>query len=291
MKTAVMTDTNSGITKQEADALGIFLMQMPVIIDGNTHYEGLDLTHDSFFAALTGNQNVSTSQPSPGDVMDMWDEILKSGYDEVIYIPMSSGLSASCEAAMGLALNYDGKVQVANNHRISVTMRISVMEAKHYADLGASAAKIKELLEANAYNSSIYIAVDTLEFLKRGGRVTAAGAALGSVLNIKPVLTIQGERLDAFAKVRGMKKAKLRMIEALKNDFETRFKDIPKERLRLGAAGAGLTAEQEKEWTDMLSAAFPEMDVYYDPLSFSISCHIGTGGYGVGISVTGEHDL
>lgn len=291
MKTAVMTDTNSGITKQEADALGIFLMQMPVIIDGNTHYEGLDLTHDSFFAALTGNQNVSTSQPSPGDVMDMWDEILKSGYDEVIYIPMSSGLSASCEAAMGLALNYDSKVQVANNHRISVTMRISVMEAKHYADLGASAAKIKELLEANAYNSSIYIAVDTLEFLKRGGRVTAAGAALGSVLNIKPVLTIQGERLDAFAKVRGMKKAKLRMIEALKNDFETRFKDIPKERLRLGAAGAGLTAEQEKEWTDMLSAAFPEMDVYYDPLSFSISCHIGPGGYGVGISVTGEYDL
>ena len=220
MKTAVMTDTNSGITKQEADALGIFLMQMPVIIDGETHYEGLDLTHDSFFAALTGNQNVSTSQPSPGDVMDMWDEILNSGYDEIIYIPMSSGLSASCEAAMGLALDYDGKVQVANNHRISVTMRISVMEAKHYADLGASAAKIKELLETNAFNSSIYIAVDTLEFLKRGGRVTAAGAALGSVLNIKPVLTIQGERLDAFAKVRGMKKAKLRMIEALKNDFE-----------------------------------------------------------------------
>ena len=145
MKTAVMTDTNSGITKQEADALGIFLMQMPVIIDGETHYEGLDLTHDSFFAALTGNQNVSTSQPSPGDVMDMWDEILNSGYDEIIYIPMSSGLSASCEAAMGLALDYDGKVQVANNHRISVTMRISVMEAKHYADLGASAAKIKEL--------------------------------------------------------------------------------------------------------------------------------------------------
>ena len=195
---------------------------MPVIIDGETHYEGLDLTHDSFFAALTGNQNVSTSQPSPGDVMDMWDEILNSGYDEIIYIPMSSGLSASCEAAMGLALDYDGKVQVANNHRISVTMRISVMEAKHYADLGASAAKIKELLETNAFNSSIYIAVDTLEFLKRGGRVTAAGAALGSVLNIKPVLTIQGERLDAFAKVRGMKKAKLRMIEALKNDFETR---------------------------------------------------------------------
>ena len=172
MKTAVMTDTNSGITKQEADALGIFLMQMPVIIDGETHYEGLDLTHDSFFAALTGNQNVSTSQPSPGDVMDMWDEILNSGYDEIIYIPMSSGLSASCEAAMGLALDYDGKVQVANNHRISVTMRISVMEAKHYADLGASAAKIKELLETNAFNSSIYIAVDTLEFLKRGGRVT-----------------------------------------------------------------------------------------------------------------------
>ena len=153
------------------------------------------------------------------------------------------------------------------------------------------AAKIKELLETNAFNSSIYIAVDTLEFLKRGGRLTAAGAALGSVLNIKPVLTIQGERLDAFAKVRGMKKAKLRMIEALKNDFETRFQGIPKERLRLGAAGAGLSAEQEKEWTDMLSASFPEMDVYYDSLSFSISCHIGPGGYGVGISVIGEYDL
>ena len=291
MKTAVMTDSNSGITPEEGKKIGIYSLPMPVIIEGDVFYEGKNITQEEYYGAMTSGKNVTTSQPSPGDVMDMWDEILNSGYDEIIYIPMSSGLSASCEAAMGLALDYDGKVQVANNHRISVTMRISVMEAKHYADLGASAAKIKELLETNAFNSSIYIAVDTLEFLKRGGRVTAAGAALGSVLNIKPVLTIQGERLDAFAKVRGMKKAKLRMIEALKNDFETRFQGIPKERLRLGAAGAGLSAEQEKEWTDMLSASFPEMDVYYDSLSFSISCHIGPGGYGVGISVIGEYDL
>lgn len=288
MKTAVMTDTNSGISKQEAQALGLFLMEMPVIINETTHYEGRDLSHDAFFDALTGNQNVTTSQPSPGDVMDMWDKILASGYEEVIYIPMSSGLSASCEAATALALDYDGKVQVADNHRISVTLRTSVLEALEYANLGASALKIKESLESNAYNSSIYIAVDTLEFLKRGGRITPTAAALGSVLNLKPVLTIQGERLDAFAKVRGMKKAKLKIIEALKQDFSTRFKDIPANRLRLGAAGAGLTDAEANEWTAMLSEAFPEMDVYYNPLSFSIACHIGPGGYGVGISVIKE---
>ena len=199
MKTAVMTDTNSGIMKAEADSMGIFLIPMPVIIDDETHYEGIDLTEDSFYGSLIGGQNVSTSQPSPGDLMDLWDDILEQGYDEIIHIPMSSGLSASCSTAISLSDDYDGKVQVADNHRISVTQRESVMHAKKLAEAGKSAKEIKEVLEAEAYNSSIYIAVDTLEFLKKGGRVTAAGAALGSVLNIKPILTIQGGKLAGDA--------------------------------------------------------------------------------------------
>ncbi|MCI5899070.1 MAG: DegV family protein [Firmicutes bacterium] len=288
MKTAVMTDSNSGISQQEADALGLFMMPMPVIIDGETHYEGIDLTHDSFFSALTGGRDVTTSQPSPGDLMDRWDKILSSGYDELIYIPMSSGLSNSCSTAISLSAEYNGKVQVADNHRISVTMRASIEEAIAYASNGISAAEIKRSLEENAYNSSIYIAVDTLEFLKKGGRVTPAGAALGAVLNIKPILTIQGERLDAFAKVRGMKKAKQKIVEALQNDFDTRFKDIPTERLRLGAAGSGLTPAEREDWRATLANAFPQFDIYYDPLSFSICCHVGPQSYGVGISVIAE---
>ena len=288
MKTAVMTDSNSGISQQEADALGLFMMPMPVIIDGKTHYEGIDLTHDSFFSALTGGRDVTTSQPSPGDLMNRWDKILSSGYDELIYIPMSSGLSNSCSTAISLSAEYNGKVQVADNHRISVTMRASIEEAISYASNGISAAEIKRSLEENAYNSSIYIAVDTLEFLKKGGRVTPAGAALGAVLNIKPILTIQGERLDAFAKVRGMKKAKQKIVEALQNDFNTRFKDIPTERLRLGAAGSGLTPAEREDWRATLANAFPQFDVYYDPLSFSICCHVGPQSYGVGISVIAE---
>ncbi|MGN0275668.1 MAG: DegV family protein [Hominisplanchenecus sp.] len=288
MKTAVMTDSNSGISQQEADALGLFMMPMPVIIDGETHYEGIDLTHDSFFSALTGGRDVTTSQPSPGDLMDRWDKILSSGYDELIYIPMSSGLSNSCSTAISLSAEYNGKVQVADNHRISVTMRASIEEAISYASNGISAAEIKRSLEENAYNSSIYIAVDTLEFLKKGGRVTPAGAAMGAVLNIKPILTIQGERLDAFAKVRGMKKAKQKIVEAIQNDFNTRFKDIPTERLRLGAAGSGLTPAEREDWRATLANAFPQFDVYYDPLSFSICCHVGPQSYGVGISVIAE---
>lgn len=288
MKTAVMTDTNSGIMKAEADSMGIFLISMPVIIDDETHYEGIDLTEDSFYGSLTGGQNVSTSQPSPGDLMDLWDDILEQGYDEIIHIPMSSGLSASCSTAISLSDDYDGKVQVADNHRISVTQRESVMHAKKLAEAGKSAKEIKEVLEAEAYNSSIYIAVDTLEFLKKGGRVTAAGAALGSVLNIKPILTIQGGKLDAFAKTRGMKKCKQKMVEALKNDRETRFKDADDKHLLVSAAGSNLTEEEAAEWKQMLVEAFPNSYVYYDPLSFSVGCHIGPKGYGMGISVCSE---
>ncbi len=285
MKTAVMTDSNSGITQSEARELGIFSLPMPVIIDGETCYEGIDLTQEMFYASLTGGKEVTTSQPSPGEVIGMWDKILKEGYDEIVHIPMSSGLSNSYESAAGLAADYNGRIQVADNHRISVTLRESVLEAKELADRGLSAGEIKEELERRAYESSIYITVDTLEFLKKGGRITPTAAALGAVLNIKPVLTIQGERLDAFAKVRGMKKGKHKMLEAVRHDLDTRFQDIEMSRIVIGAAGSGLDENEEREWTDMLKEAFPEATVYYNPLSFSIGSHTGPGALGTAISI------
>ncbi len=285
MKTAVMTDSNSGITQNEARELGIFSLPMPVIIDGETCYEGIDLTQEMFYASLTGGKEVTTSQPSPGEVIGMWDKILKEGYDEIVHIPMSSGLSNSYESAAGLAADYNGRIQVADNHRISVTLRESVLEAKELADRGLSAGEIKEELERRAYESSIYITVDTLEFLKKGGRITPTAAALGAVLNIKPVLTIQGERLDAFAKVRGMKKGKHKMLEAVRHDLDTRFQDTEMSRIVIGAAGSGLDENEEREWTDMLKEAFPEATVYYNPLSFSIGSHTGPGALGTAISI------
>ncbi len=285
MKTAVMTDSNSGITQNEARELGIFSLPMPVIIDGETCYEGIDLTQEMFYASLTGGKEVTTSQPSPGEVIGMWDKILKEGYDEIVHIPMSSGLSNSYESAAGLAADYNGRIQVADNHRISVTLRESVLEAKELADRGLSAGEIKEELERRAYESSIYITVDTLEFLKKGGRITPTAAALGAVLNIKPVLTIQGERLDAFAKVRGMKKGKHKMLEAVRHDLDTRFQNTEMSRIVIGAAGSGLDENEEREWTDMLKEAFPEATVYYNPLSFSIGSHTGPGALGTAISI------
>ena len=285
MKTAIMTDSNSGITKSEAKELGIFSLPMPVIIDGEICYEGIDLTQERFYSSLTGGKDVTTSQPSPGEVIGMWDAIFEEGYDEIVHIPMSSGLSNSYESAAGLAADYDGKVQVADNHRISVTLRESVLEAKELADQGLSAKEIREELEIRAYESCIYITVDTLEFLKKGGRITPAAAALGAVLNIKPVLTIQGERLDAFAKVRGMKKGKHKMLEAVRHDLDTRFQNTEMSRIVIGAAGSGLDENEEREWTDMLKEAFPEATVYYNPLSFSIGSHTGPGALGTAISI------
>lgn len=286
MKTAVMTDSNSGIKPEEGKKLGIFSLPMPVIIDGEVYFEGKDITQEQFYGDMIAGKNITSSQPSPGDVLDMWDEILNSGYDQVVYVPMSSGLSASCHAATQLAEDYDGRVQVVDDHRISVTMRQSVLEAKWMADNGASALEIKEKLEADAYKSSIYIAVDTLEYLKKGGRVTAAGAAIGAVLNIKPVLTIQGEKLDAFAKVRGMKKAEIKMLDSVEEDLKNRFADVDKSKIRIGAAGTFLNEEDAKEWYEMVKERFGDIeDVYYDPLSFSIGCHVGPNAIGVGISV------
>lgn len=287
MKTAVMTDSNSGITPEEGKKIGIYSLPMPVIIEGDVFYEGKNITQEEYYGAMTSGKNVTTSQPSPGDVMDMWDGILKEGYEQVVYIPMSSGLSASCHVAIQLSEEYDGKVQVVDDHRISVTMRESVLEAKWMANQGMTAEEIKKKLEENAYNSSIYIAVDTLEYLKKGGRVTVAGAAIGAVLNIKPVLTIQGEKLDVFTKVRGMKKAELKMLEAIEEDLNTRFADVDRKQLRLGAAGTFQKQEDADQWYKMVKDTFENEidDIYYDSLSFSIGCHVGPNAIGIGISV------
>ena len=285
MKTAIMTDTNSGITKDAAEKLGIYVIHMPVIIDGTTFYENDTITEEEFFCALSGDRHISTSQPSPGDVMDLWDQILNEGYDELVYIPMSSGLSNSCAAATGYAQDYDGKVQVIDNHRISVTMYESVLHAREMSLNGASAKEIKTALEADAYNSSIYITVNTLEYLKKGGRITPAAALIGTMLSIKPILTIQGEKLDSYAKARGsMKKAEEKMILAIQSDLKKRFAHQDMTKLHIGAAGAGLTDAQQEEWLSMLRSKFPEADVFYSPLSASISVHTGPGAVGIGIS-------
>lgn len=285
MKTAIMTDTNSGITKNAAEKLGIYVIHMPVIIDETTFYENDTITEEEFFCALSGDRHISTSQPSPGDVIDLWNQILNEGYDELVYIPMSSGLSNSCAAATGYAQDYDGKVEVIDNHRISVTMYESVLHAREMSLNGASAKEIKTALEADAYNSSIYITVNTLEYLKKGGRITPAAALIGTMLSIKPILTIQGEKLDSYAKARGsMKKAEEKMILAIQSDLKKRFAHQNMTKLHIGAAGAGLTDAQQEEWLSLLRSKFPEADVFYSPLSASISVHTGPGAVGIGIS-------
>ena len=284
MKTAVITDTNSGIMKAEADSMGIFLIPMPVIIDDETHYEGIDLTEHSFYGSLTGGQNVSTSQPSPGDLMDLWDDILEQGYDEIIHIPMSSGLSASCSTAISLSDDYDGKVQVVNNQRISVTMRQSVIDAKALADKGMNAEEIKNILEKHKMDSSIYITLETLKYLKKGGRITPAAAAIGTMLKLNPVLQIQGEKLDAFAKARGKASAKKIMLKAMKDDCENRFKDYAAEgKLHMEVAYTG-NEEEANEWAEVVKEAFPEYDFHMDPLSLSVACHIGYGSLAIAVS-------
>lgn len=285
MKIAILTDTNSGISSTEAEELGIFLIPMPVIIDDETFYEGQNITEEAFYQALASDKKVTTSQPSPADVLDYWDSLLQKGFDEVVYIPMSSGLSNSCHAAMGFAEDYDAKVFVVDNHRISVTLKSSVIMAKKLSDIGKSGSEIKSILEEDAYHSSIYISVNTLTYLKRGGRITPAAAMIGSVLNIKPILTIQGEKLDSFSKARSMKKCEQRMIEALLNDKEKRFADVPNEQLSIGAAGTCLSKEEQLNWRHALEEAFPGADVFYNPLSASIGCHTGPGAVGVGLSV------
>lgn len=274
---AIVTDSNSGISQAEGKELGIYVIPMPCLVDGKLYYENVDITKEQFYHFMESDADLTTSQPSPGDVMDLWDKLLKE-YDEIVHIPMSSGLSASCSTAMGLAQDYDGKVQVVNNQRISVTMQQSVMDAKHLAATGKSAAHIKEILEKEALESSIYLVVDTLKYLKKGGRITPAAALLGSALNLKPLLQIQGEKLDAYKKVRGMKAAKKNMLDAMKKDVEGRFADyVAKGQLKLHVA---YTTDEEtaKQWMEEVQNAFPDLTITrMDPLSFSITCHTGPG--------------
>ena len=277
-KIAVVTDTNSGITREEAKKLGVYLLPMPILIDGNAYYEHQSITPKEFYEKMRAKADISTTQPSPADLMDLWEEILKT-HDEVVHIPMSSGLSGSCETAAGFAKEFDGRVLVVDNHRISVTMRQSVLEALQMAREGKTGTEIKEYLEKDGLESSIYIAVNTLEYLKKGGRVTAAAAAIGSVLNIKPVLQIQGGKLDAYKKVRGMKAAMKAIIDGLKQDEAVRFKG---QKLLIRAAYSGDDSVGEM-WQAELQKAFPEYTIEKDPLPLSIACHTGADALGVGI--------
>lgn len=282
MKTAVVTDSNSGIFEEEGRRLGVHVVPMPVMIEGQTYYEGQNLTHEAFYQMLSEHKEVSTSQPSPGDVMDVWEDLLSAGYEEIVYIPMSSGLSNSCQTARMLAKEYGGKIHVVDNHRISVTQRHSVQDALLLAEKGYGAKEIKAILEKAAYESIIYVGVETLEYLKKGGRVTPAGAAMGSLLNIKPLLIIEGERLDAFAKVRGTKNCKRRLLEEMKKRAD-KFHEGGAE-IRVGVAGSFVDRMQDQEWMDMASEIFSGEEINYDPLTFSIGCHVGPGAFGMGIS-------
>ena len=274
---AIVTDSNSGISQAEAKELGIYVIPMPFLVDGKLYFEDVDMNKEQFYHFLENDADLSTSQPSPGDVMDLWDKLLKE-YDEIVHIPMSSGLSASCSTAMGLARDYDGKVQVVDNQRISVTMQQSVMDAKHLVAAGKSAAQIKEILEKEALESSIYLMVDTLKYLKKGGRITPSAALLGSALNLKPILQIQGDKLDAYKKVRGVKAAKKNMLEAMKKDVEGRFSDyVTKGQLKLHVA---YTTDEEtaRQWKEEVQSVFPDIAISrMDPLSFGVTCHTGPG--------------
>lgn len=281
-KVAIITDSNSGITQTEAQRLGVFVIPMPFRINDKDYFEDINLTQEEFYELLYEGAEISTSMPEPGVVTDLWDKTLKE-YDEIVYIPMSSGLSSSCATAMMLANDYGGKVQVIDNQRISVTQRQSVLDAKTLASRGKSAADIRYLLLAEKFESSIYIMVDTLTYLKRGGRITPAAAALGTMLKLKPVLQIQGERLDAYAKARNVKKAKEIMIEAMQRDFKERFKDPKGENIHLELAYTKDIAAAE-EWKEEVLKVFGDREIIMNPLSLSVSCHIGPGALAIACS-------
>ncbi len=281
-KVAVLTDSNSGITQVDAKELGVYVIPMPFFINNETYYEDIDLTQEQFYEKLVDGVDISTSMPMVGSVTDTWDKLLQE-YDEIVYVPMSSGLSSSCETAYMLSQDYDGKVQVVNNQRISVTQRQSVMDAKELAENGKSAAEIKEILEQHKMESSIYIMVDTLSYLKKGGRITPAAAALGTLLRLKPVLQIQGERLDAFAKARTMKQAKSIMIEAMKKDFKERFESEDGSKMHLEMAYTHDLAQAE-QFKKEVQEAFPNNEIIMQPLSLSVSCHIGPGAIAIACS-------
>ncbi|MGN0345093.1 MAG: DegV family protein [Lachnospiraceae bacterium] len=283
-KVAIMTDSNSGISQAEGARAGIYVLPMPFYIDEEMYFEEINLGQEEFYEKLTEGAQIKTSMPTVGSVTDMWKKLLKES-DEIVYIPMSSGLSGSCETAYMLSQDpeFDGKVFVVDNQRISVTQRQSVYDAKMLADEGKSAFQIREILMEEKFCSSIYIMVDTLTYLKRGGRITPAAAALGTLLKLKPVLQIQGEKLDAFAKARTVKQAKSIMIEAMKKDFEERFHDASGSNMHLEVAYT-YDREAAKQFREEIQAQFPEHEIIMNPLSLSVSCHIGPGALAIACS-------
>ncbi len=283
-KTAVITDSNSGITQEQAKELGIQVVPMPFFVNGEIYYEDISMSQKEFYGYLEQGAEVTTSQPSPDTLTELWDKILQE-YEEIVYIPMSSGLSSSCGTAMMLSYEdeFKDKVFVVDNQRISVTQRQSVLDALQMAKQGYTGEKIREILLREKFESSIYIMVDTLTYLKKGGRVTPAAAAIGTVLRIKPVLQIQGEKLDAYAKVKTLKQAKTTMIKAVRRDFEERFHDPDGDNFHMAVAytaddGEALCFKEE------LEQEFPGHDIWVDPLSLSVSCHIGPGALALAVS-------
>ncbi len=282
-KIAIITDSNSGITQKQGEELGIFVVPMPFMINGQDYLEDINLTQSEFYNKLAEDADVSTSQPTPDSLMTLWDDVLKD-YEQIIYIPMSSGLSGSCQSAYMIAREeYEGKVFVVDNQRISVTQRQSALDAKEMAEAGLSASEIRDKLLETKMESSIYIMLDTLHYLKKGGRITPAAAALGTLLRLKPVLQIQGEKLDAFAKARTTAQGKNIMINAIKADIENRFGGMEKGDFWIAGAYTN-NLDAALEWKKEVEEAIPGFDMYLDPLSLSVGCHIGPGALAVTVT-------
>ncbi len=283
MAVAIVTDSNSGITQDEGKHIGAYVLSMPFTINGEEYFEDITLSQDEFYEKLQGGADVATSQPNPDAVMGIWDEALKD-HDQVVYIPMSSGLSGSCETAMMLAEDYEGRVFVVNNQRISVTQRQSVIDALMLAERGWDGRAIRDKLEEVKFDSSIYITLDTLTYLRKGGRITPAVAAMGTLLHLKPVLTIQGEKLDTYSKSRNMKIAKATMIKAISQDMDERFGDKEGEHSHIAIAHT-LNEDAARELRDELMELFPKTgEIVINPLSLSVSCHIGPGALAIAVS-------
>lgn len=274
-RVAIVTDSNSGITQTQAKELGLHVLPMPFMINNETFYEDITLTQAEFYRRLAEGADVVTSQPTPDSVMKLWDKLLGE-YAQIVHIPMSSGLSGSCQSALMLARDYEGRVEVVNNQRISVTQRQSALDALELARSGMDAHQIKECLEEDKFNSSIYIMLDTLYYLKKGGRITPAAAALGTILRLKPVLQIQGDKLDAFAKARTVSQGKSIMINAIRSDMEKRFGGAAPDNIWLQIAYSH-DRDAALQWKEEVQAQFPDFEIQMDPLSLSVSCHIGPG--------------
>ena len=285
MKVAVVTDTNSGITPEFAEKLGVTVVPMPFLIDGEEYFENITLTQEKFYEKIMSGADVSTSQPNINGVMDIWRDLLKT-HDEIVYIPMSSGLSGSCETATNFAREFNGKVEVIDNHRISVTQKQAVIDAVNLAKEGKSAKAIKDYLMATSMNASIYIMLSTLKYLKKGGRITPAAALLASLLQIKPVLTIQGEKLDKFCQVMTVNQGKKRMIEQVVKELNTRFKpQMEKSRVKIFIAYTYDKAKADIFAAEVNKAVEPYglAVEFVDPLSLSVSCHIGENALAVAV--------